>query len=85
MFRKTQNDEIQCVQRKVKKLLVSIIRSPKAVETLKTATGGIGIIKPCKTRWIYWYYVYDRLLKIKRHASLYRIYVFKFQIHVLVF
>jgi hypothetical protein len=58
--------QVDDAKKKAESLIASVSQSPKAVELLKSKTGGIGLVKPVRTRWIYWYYVFDRLIRIKR-------------------
>jgi hypothetical protein len=64
------NAEIKATKDKVEDLIAKITKSPKSVKILKEKSGGTGLVKPVRTRWIYWFYVFERLLKLKRYSSL---------------
>jgi hypothetical protein len=58
---------VKSAKKKCNALIAKFTRSQTAVEKLRQCTpGGIGLIKPATTRWIYWFYTFDRILKIER-------------------
>lgn len=63
------SEELNLVIKKVIDLISRFTMSVKNTGLLKQKTpNGIGLIKPVRTRWIYWFYVFDRVLKIKKYV-----------------
>lgn len=61
--------EVKTAKDEAMKLIRAVCGSPKAIELLREKTGGLGLIKPAQTRWIYWYYTFERLLRLKKAVS----------------